>query len=68
MYVYAGTYVLGSTSVPQYSRDEVGKWWSAVGMVAVHWLHGDEEPAERLYSTVDNVPKCLWNAEYAFFY
>jgi len=63
-----GTCVLQSTDVPKYSRDEVGKWWSAVGMVAVHWLRGEEESAERLYSTVDNVPKRLWNAEYVTFY
>lgn len=59
-----GTYVLGSSNLPIHSRDDVGKWWAAVGMVAVHWLRGDEEAAERLYSTVGSVPKCLWNAEY----
>lgn len=43
--------------------DQVAKWWVAVGMVAVHWLRGEDEAAERFYSTVESVPKSLWNAE-----
>lgn len=43
--------------------DQVAKWWVAVGMVAVHWLRGEDEAAERYYSTVESVPKSLWNAE-----
>lgn len=43
--------------------DEVAKWWVAVGMVAVHWLQGEDETAERFYSTIESVPKSLWNAE-----
>ena len=44
--------------------DQVAKWWVAVGMVAVYWLQGEDEAAERFYSTVESVPKSLWNAEY----
>ncbi|KAK2563255.1 Sterol regulatory element-binding protein 1 [Acropora cervicornis] len=43
--------------------DQVSKWWVAVGMVAVNWLGGEDEAAERYYSTVESVPKSLWNAE-----
>ena len=43
--------------------DQVAKWWVAVGMVAVYWLQGEDEAAERFYSTVESVPKSLWNAE-----
>ena len=43
--------------------DQVTKWWVAVGMVAVNWLRGEDEAAERYYSTVESVPKSLWNAE-----
>ena len=44
--------------------DEVAKWWAAVGMVAFHWLQGEDEAAERFDTTVESVPKNLWNAEY----
>lgn len=44
--------------------DQVAKWWLAVGMVAVYWLQGEDEAAERFYSTIESVPKSLWNAEY----
>merc|ERR550519_2412291 len=39
----SGTCVLSSSKSAVHSRDEVAKWWAAVGMVAVHWLRGDEE-------------------------
>ncbi|XP_073252369.1 sterol regulatory element-binding protein 1-like isoform X2 [Porites lutea] len=52
-----------SSSSAAVSDDEVAKWWVAVGMVAVHWLKGEDEAAERFYSTVESVPKSLWNAE-----
>lgn len=45
------------------SEDPVSKWWVAVGMVAVNWLGGEDEAAERYYSTVESVPKSLWYAE-----
>ena len=53
-----------SSAAAAVSDDEVAKWWVAVGMVAVHWLKGEDEAAERFYSTVESVPKSLWNAEY----
>lgn len=43
--------------------DEVSKWWVSVGMIAVHWLSGEEESAEKYYSTIESVPKNLWGAE-----
>ena len=52
-----------SSATVAVSDDEVAKWWVAVGMVAVHWLKGEDEAAERFYSTVESVPKSLWNAE-----
>lgn len=50
--------------VPYFSGgDEVSKWWVSVGMIAVHWLSGDEESAEKYYSIIESVPKSLWSAE-----
>lgn len=49
-------------AAPVSGGDEEAKWWTAVSMVAVHWLQGEDEAAEKFFSTVESVPKILWNA------
>ncbi|KAJ8297991.1 hypothetical protein KUTeg_024522 [Tegillarca granosa] len=43
--------------------DEVAKWWSALLSVAMHWLNGDDENAERYYSVCDSFPRRLQQCE-----
>ena len=49
-------------AAPASGADDEAKWWTAVGMVAVYWLKGEDEAAKKFYSTVESVPKSLWNA------
>ncbi|EDO44449.1 predicted protein [Nematostella vectensis] len=46
-----------------HGRDEVAEWWAALGLVALHWLRGEEEAAKSFYSTVDHLPKSLLLSE-----
>ena len=39
--------------------DEIAKWWSSIITVAMYWLSGDEENAERSYSQCDAFPRKL---------
>ena len=43
--------------------DEVARWWAAVISLGAYWLNGDDEAANRLYPTVDALPKQLYNSE-----
>ena len=43
--------------------DEAALWWASVVSVAVHWLMGDDENAERCYSMVDTFPKKFQSLE-----
>lgn len=43
--------------------DESSAWWAAVVSVAVYWLIGDDENAERSYPMVDSFPKKLQHSE-----
>uniref|UniRef100_A0A8C8S8N6 Sterol regulatory element-binding protein 1 n=1 Tax=Pelusios castaneus TaxID=367368 RepID=A0A8C8S8N6_9SAUR len=37
--------------------DPLAKWWASVVAVAIHWLQGDDEAAERLYPLVETMPR-----------
>lgn len=43
--------------------DEIAKWWSSIITVAMYWLSGDEENAERSYSQCDAFPRKLQQCE-----
>ncbi|XP_069129504.1 sterol regulatory element-binding protein 1-like isoform X2 [Argopecten irradians] len=43
--------------------DEVARWWSSIVSVAMYWLSGDEENAERCYSQCDAFPKLLQQSD-----
>lgn len=38
---------------------QVSSWWGAFCGVVAHWLLGEDEQAEALYSTLENVPEVL---------
>lgn len=44
--------------------DPHSKWWSSIVVVIINWLQGDDAAAERLYPTVEHLPRSLQNAEY----
>ncbi|XP_069501822.1 sterol regulatory element-binding protein 1 isoform X2 [Ambystoma mexicanum] len=43
--------------------DPVAKWWASIIIVAINWLQGDDEAAERLYPLVEYMPKTLYGTE-----
>ncbi|KAM9124920.1 sterol regulatory element-binding protein 1 isoform 2-T2 [Pangshura tecta] len=43
--------------------DPVAKWWASIVTVAIHWLQGDDEAAERLYPLVETMPRALQVSE-----
>ncbi|OWF55632.1 sterol regulatory element-binding protein 1-like [Mizuhopecten yessoensis] len=43
--------------------DEVARWWSSIVSVAMYWLSGDEENAERCYSQCDAFPRALQQSD-----
>lgn len=43
--------------------DPHSKWWSSIVVVIINWLQGDDAAAERLYPTVEHLPRSLQNAE-----
>ncbi|CAM2099854.1 sterol regulatory element-binding protein 1 isoform X1 [Caretta caretta] len=43
--------------------DPVAKWWASIVAVAIHWLQGDDEAAERLYPLVETMPRALQVSE-----
>ena len=45
------------------ASDSVSNWWAVVGSVAAYWLRGEDEAAERFYSTIEHVPKSLLKKE-----
>uniref|UniRef100_A0A3Q4GPI2 Sterol regulatory element-binding protein 1 n=1 Tax=Neolamprologus brichardi TaxID=32507 RepID=A0A3Q4GPI2_NEOBR len=45
------------------SCDPHSKWWSSITVVIINWLQGDDAAAERLYPTVEHLPRSLQNAE-----
>ncbi|CAL4175589.1 unnamed protein product, partial [Meganyctiphanes norvegica] len=53
----------GSGTFGASSRDEVSVWWTSVCGIAVHWLLGEDEQAEALYASMENLPEALKAAE-----
>lgn len=45
------------------SRDEVSVWWTGVCGISVHWLLGEDDQAEELYASLENLPEALKAAE-----
>nr|QRN68017.1 sterol-regulatory element-binding protein [Portunus trituberculatus] len=45
------------------SRDEVCSWWSSLLGVIAHWLLGEDDLAETLFSTLENTPEYLRTSE-----
>ncbi|XP_072337162.1 sterol regulatory element-binding protein 1 isoform X1 [Scyliorhinus torazame] len=43
--------------------DPVAKWWASIIVVAINWLQGEDEAAERLYPVVEYMPKTLHTTE-----
>ncbi|XP_030067730.1 sterol regulatory element-binding protein 1 isoform X3 [Microcaecilia unicolor] len=43
--------------------DPVAKWWASIIIVAINWLQGDDEAAERLYPLAEHMPKSLHASE-----
>ena len=43
--------------------DESSAWWAGVVSVAIYWLVGDDENAERNYTLVDSFPRKLQCSE-----
>lgn len=51
------------TSFGVSSRDEVSCWWGTWCGVIAHWLLGEDEQAEAVYSALENVPEALKASE-----
>lgn len=37
-------------------EDQISHWWSCVIAVAAYWILGDDNQAEQLYDTIENIP------------
>ncbi|XP_041085529.1 sterol regulatory element-binding protein 1-like isoform X2 [Polyodon spathula] len=66
-------FAIGSNMAAVTGTDPIAKWWASMVVVAVNWLQGDDEAAERLYPMVEYMPKVLhtenclpWAALFAF--
>ncbi|XP_042210022.1 sterol regulatory element-binding protein 1-like isoform X4 [Homarus americanus] len=53
------TYNGSGTSLGVSCRDEVCCWWGALFGVVAHWLLGEDDQAESLYSSLENIPEAL---------
>lgn len=38
-------------------EDRIAHWWSCVIAVAAYWILGDDNQAEQLYDTIENIPE-----------
>ncbi|XP_035380416.1 sterol regulatory element-binding protein 1 isoform X1 [Electrophorus electricus] len=56
-------FAIGSNMATVTGCDTHSKWWSSVAVVIINWLQGDEVAAERLYPTVEHLPRSLQSAE-----
>ncbi|XP_041073648.1 sterol regulatory element-binding protein 1-like isoform X2 [Polyodon spathula] len=56
-------FAIGSNMAAVTGTDPVAKWWASVVVVAVNWLQGDDDAAERLYPMVEYMPKVLNTTE-----
>ncbi|KAM9744760.1 sterol regulatory element-binding protein 1 [Menidia menidia] len=57
------SFAIGSSMAIVTGCDPHSKWWSSVAVVIINWLQGDDAAAERLYPTVEHLPRSLQNAE-----
>uniref|UniRef100_A0A3P8WHT0 Sterol regulatory element-binding protein 1 n=1 Tax=Cynoglossus semilaevis TaxID=244447 RepID=A0A3P8WHT0_CYNSE len=57
------SFAIGSNMATITGCDPHSKWWSSVAVVIINWLQGDDAAAERLYPTVEHLPRSLQNAE-----
>ncbi|XP_053327646.1 sterol regulatory element-binding protein 1 isoform X2 [Spea bombifrons] len=57
------TFSISSSMAAITGTDPVAKWWASIITVAINWLQGDDEAAQRLYPVVEYMPKALHTAE-----
>ncbi|XP_077591347.1 sterol regulatory element-binding protein 1 isoform X1 [Stigmatopora nigra] len=57
------SFAIGSNMATVTGCDPLSKWWSSVAVVIINWLQGDDAAAERLYPTVEHLPRTLQNVE-----
>lgn len=57
------SFAIGSNMATVTGCDPHSKWWSSVAVVIINWLQGDDGAAERLYPTVEHLPRTLSSAE-----
>ncbi|XP_069784367.1 sterol regulatory element-binding protein 1 isoform X2 [Narcine bancroftii] len=57
------TFAIGSSMATVTGTDPVAKWWASMIVVAINWLKGDDEAAERLYPVMECMPKLLHATE-----
>lgn len=57
------SFAIGTNMATVTGCDPHSKWWSSIAVVIINWLQGDDSAAERLYPTVEHLPRSLQNAE-----
>ncbi|XP_068099644.1 sterol regulatory element-binding protein 1 isoform X2 [Hyperolius riggenbachi] len=57
------TFSISSSMAAVTGTDPVAKWWASIIIVAINWLQGDDEAAQRLYPLVEYMPKSLHATE-----
>ncbi|KAM4631973.1 sterol regulatory element-binding protein 1 isoform 2-T2 [Discoglossus pictus] len=57
------TFSISSSMAAVTGTDPVAKWWASVIIVAINWLQGDDEAAQRHYPLVEYMPKVLHTSE-----
>ncbi|KAG8545880.1 hypothetical protein GDO81_020177 [Engystomops pustulosus] len=57
------TFSISSSMAAVTGTDPVAKWWASIIIVAINWLQGDDEAAQRLYPVVEYMPKSLHDYE-----
>ncbi|XP_073504591.1 sterol regulatory element-binding protein 1 isoform X3 [Phyllobates terribilis] len=57
------TFSISSSMAAVTGTDPVAKWWASIIIVAINWLQGDDEAAQRLYPVVEYIPKSLHTSE-----
>nr|XP_033769938.1 sterol regulatory element-binding protein 1 isoform X2 [Geotrypetes seraphini] len=57
------TFSISSSMACFTGTDPVAKWWASIIIVAINWLQGDDEAAERLYPLAEHMPKSLHASE-----
>ncbi|KAM4697544.1 sterol regulatory element-binding protein 1 isoform 1-T1 [Rhinophrynus dorsalis] len=57
------TFSINSSMATITGTDPIAKWWASLVIVAINWLQGDDEAAQRLYPVVEYMPKTLHTSE-----